>query len=95
VYIDGFIWLPDILEKLAVKHRVTQDEVEEAFFDRPRYRFVESGHRPGEDVCAAGGQTDAGRYLMVFFILKPINMALILSARDMDARGRRRYERAS
>ena len=95
MYIDGFIWLPDILEKLAVKHRVTQDEVEEVFFDRPRYRFVESGHRPGEDVYSAAGQTDAGRYLMVFFILKPVNIALILSARAMDAREWRRYERAS
>jgi len=34
VYIDDFIWLPDIVEKLAVKHRVTQDEVEEVFFNR-------------------------------------------------------------
>jgi hypothetical protein len=53
--IDDFIWLPDVLEKLAVKHHVTQDEVEEVFFHRPRYRFVESGHRPHEDVYAAAG----------------------------------------
>jgi hypothetical protein len=26
MYIDDFIWLPDIVEKLAVKHHVTQDE---------------------------------------------------------------------
>ncbi len=58
-----------------------------------RYRFVESGHRPGEDVYAAIGQTDAGRYLIVFFIHKPANTALILSARDMDEKERRRYER--
>ena len=25
MYIDDFIWLPDIIEKLAVKHRVLQD----------------------------------------------------------------------
>jgi hypothetical protein len=35
MYIDDFIWLPDIVEKLAVKHHVTQDEVEEVFFNRP------------------------------------------------------------
>jgi hypothetical protein len=28
MYIDDFIWLPDILEKLAVKHSVIQEEVE-------------------------------------------------------------------
>jgi uncharacterized DUF497 family protein len=93
MYIDGFIWLPDILDKLTVKHHVTQDEVEEVFFDRPRYRFAESGHRQGEDVYAVSGQTDAGRYLIVFFIHKPENAALILSARDMDQKERRLYER--
>lgn len=93
MYIDDFIWLPDIVEKLAVKHRVTQDEVEEVFFNRPQYRFVESGHRAGEDVYAASGQTDTGRYLIVFFLRKPDHFALILSARDMDQKERRRYER--
>ena len=93
MYIDDFIWLLVVLEKLTVKHRVTQEEVEEVFFNRPRYRFVESGHRPGEDVYSASGQTDAGRYLIVFFIHKPGNTALILSARDMDRKERRRYER--
>ena len=92
MYIDDFIWLPDIVDKLAVKHRVTQEEVEEIFFDRPRYRFVESGYRPGEDVYAASGQTDAGRYLIVFFLQKSENRALVLSARDMDEKERRRYE---
>jgi len=54
---------------------------------------VESGHRPGEDVYAALGQTDAGRYLIAFFIHKPGHLALILSARDMDGKERRKYER--
>ncbi len=31
MYIDDFIWLPDILDKLAIKHQVRQDEVEEIF----------------------------------------------------------------
>jgi uncharacterized protein len=93
MYIDDLIWLPDILEKLAVKHSVWQDEVEEIFFNRPRYRFVESGYRSGEDVYSASGLTDAGRYLIVFFIHKSANTALILSARDMDKKERRHYER--
>lgn len=93
MYIDDFVWLPDVVEKLIVKHRVTQDDVEEVFFSGPRYRFVERGYRPGEDVYAALGQTDAGRYLVVFFVHKPGNVALVLSARDMDRRERRRYER--
>jgi hypothetical protein len=34
--IDDVIWLPDIIEKLAMKHQVTQDEAEDVFFNRPR-----------------------------------------------------------
>jgi len=90
--IDDFIWLPDIVEKIAVKHQVLQDEVEEVFFDRPLFRFVELGCRAGEDVHAALGQTDAGRYLIVFFIYKSNHAALIVSARDMDSKERKRYE---
>lgn len=55
--IDDFIWLPDIIDKLIIKHSVMQDEAEEVFFNRPRYRFVESGNRKGENVYSAGGQT--------------------------------------
>ena len=50
--IDGFIWLPNIIDKLAQKHHMDQDEAE-----------------------------------------KENNMALILSARDMDGKERRRHER--
>jgi uncharacterized DUF497 family protein len=93
MFIDDFIWLPDIVQKLATKHTVTMDEVEEVLFSQPRFRFVESGYRSGEDVYSAMGQTDAGRYLIVFFIHKPDCVALILSARDMDSKERRLYER--
>jgi len=91
--IDGFVWLPDIVDKLVRKHHLDQDEVEEVFFNRPRYWFVEQGYRAGEDVYATTGQTDAGRYVIVFFIRKENHTALILSARDMDRKERRRHER--
>ena len=93
MFIDEFAWLPDIVEKLEAKHHVSQEEVEEVFFNAPKYRFVESGHRPDEDVYSAGGQSDSGRYLMVFFIHKLGSVALILTARDMDSKERRRHER--
>ena len=93
MYIDDFRWLPDIVEKLWVKHRVLPEEAEEVFFNGPQIRFVESGYRAGEDVYLAAGQTDGGRYVIVFFIRKPGNIALILSARDMDKKERKRYER--
>ncbi len=91
--IDDFIWLPDIIEKLIVKHNITQDEAEEVFFNRPKFRFVEKGHRKGENVYSALGQSDSGRYVIVLFIYKNKNLALILSARDMDKKERKRYEK--
>ena len=93
MFIDDFVWLSEIATKLATKHRVTQDEVEEVFFNIPKYRFVELGLRSGEDVYSASGQADSGRYLIVFFIHKRDNTALIVSARDMDAGERKRHER--
>ncbi|GAB6059059.1 BrnT family toxin [Desulfonatronum parangueonense] len=93
MHLDYFIWLPDIVEKLLAKHHVSQDEVESVFFNTPMFRFVENGYRTGEDVYAALGQTDAGRYLIVFFICKPDHAALIISARDMDRKERRYYEK--
>jgi len=91
--IDGFVWLPHIVEKLWVKHQVDPEEAEEVFFNRPRFWFVEKGNRKGEDVYVAMGQTDAGRYLLSVFIHKTDKAALILSARDMDDKERRRYGR--
>ncbi len=89
----GFIWLGEIIEKLERKHDVKQYEVREVFANRPQFRRVEKGHRPGENIYAAGGQTVAGRYLIVFFVYKKDKRALILSARDMTRAERRQYER--
>ena len=91
--ITGLIWLEDIVEKLAQKHGVRQQEVREVFAGFPHFHFVEKGHRPGENVYTALGQTDDGRYLTVFFIYKRDRQALILSARDMTHAERRRYAR--
>ena len=92
MYVDAFVWLSQIVEKLEAKHSITQDETEEVFFNSPKYRFVESGYNQGEDVYSASGQTDSGRYVIVFFIYKFDNTALILSARNMDKKERKRYE---
>ncbi len=89
--IDDILWLWQFVEKLEVKHNVKTTEVEEVFANRPRFRFVARGERRGEDVYSAMGQTDAGRYLTVFFILKPHHLALVISARDMDKKERREY----
>ncbi|MBI3799350.1 MAG: BrnT family toxin [Deltaproteobacteria bacterium] len=89
--IDDIVWLPHLVDKLAWKHQVSPEEVDEVLFDKPRYRKVQKGHIPGENLYAAYGRTLAGRYLIVFFIYTSTREALILSARDMDAKERRQY----
>ena len=84
---------PGVIEKLSLKHNVTDYEVREVFANLPRFRLGEKGERQDEDVYSASGQTDAGRYLTVFFIYKLNQDALIISARDMDKKEKRRYGR--
>jgi uncharacterized DUF497 family protein len=91
--IVGFIWLEEIVEKLSRKHHVDAAEVAELFANAPRFLFVEKGHRTGENVYSGVGQTDAGRYLICFFVYKQDRRALVLSARDMSGAERKRYER--
>jgi len=93
VRITGFIWLEEVLEKLAKKHQVHEHEVVEVFESRPKFHFVEKGYREGEDVYAALGRSDAGRYLVVFFVHKQDARALPVSARDMTKAERKLYER--
>ncbi len=97
--IDHFIWLDHIVDKLAFKHQVETQEVEEALRNRPKIRFVEKGEREGEDVYMALSQTEEGRYLTTLFIYKPASLnqksagVLILSARDMAGKERKLYGR--
>jgi uncharacterized DUF497 family protein len=91
--IEGVVWLDNIVDKLASKHSVETYEVEETLSNKPKFRFVKKGDRPGEDVYIALGQTDSGRYLSVFFIYKKNKVALILSARDMADKERKIYGR--
>jgi uncharacterized DUF497 family protein len=92
--IKDIIWLPNVVDKLDWKHGVMPDEVEELFAVGPQYRRIERGNVRGEDVYAAMGQTEAGRYLIVFFIHKQSGAALVISARDMTLKERKRYGRS-
>ncbi len=89
--IEGIIWLRQVVDKLALKHQVDLQEVEETFSNKPKFRFVEKGNRRGENVYLALGQTDSGRYLSILFIYKETKEALVLSARDMARKERKIY----
>jgi len=91
VNLYNVIWKEQFIEKLAAKHGVETEEVEEVLFSRPHIRRVEKGQIKGEDLYAAYGQTQAGRYLIVFFMLKNNTAALPISARDMTHSERKYY----
>lgn len=78
-------------EKLISKHNVCAYEVEELFQSRPYVGFAEKGRIRGEHLYVAFGQTEGARYLRVFFINKGKGRALVISARDMDAKERKHY----
>jgi len=90
--ITDLIWDVKIIEKLEQKHNVQQHEVQEAFASHPYFRFVEEGYQTDENVYSALERTNAGRYLIIFFIHKKDKRALILSARDMTPAERKKYE---
>ena len=91
MYINDIIWLWHVVDKIETKHRVLIDEVEDVFYNKPRYRKAEKGKYEGEDLYYAYGRTDEGRYLVVVFLYKKTKDVLILSARDMDKKERKNY----
>ncbi len=89
--IHEIIWKEQFAEKIEWKHGVTVVEVEEVLCSRPYVLRAQKGRVPGEDLHVAYGQTEAGRYVIVFFIDKGHLIALPISARDMTQRERRFY----
>ena len=90
--LNEVIWKDYFVDKLEVKHGVSTDEAEEVLFGKPHVRRVQRGRVKGEDLYSAYGQTDGGRYLIVFFIRKG-TAALPISARDMTDSEERYYDR--
>jgi len=91
--IDDVVWLDSIVDKLIWKHNVTTSEVEEVLTLQCRIFKKENGKVEGEDLYNALGKTKSGRYLSVFFIRKLSGKALIITARDMNGKERKRYEK--
>ena len=87
------IWKDQFVEKLAAKHGVEIDKVEQVLFSNPLVRLSGKGHTKGENLYVAYGQTGNGRYLIIFFVLKPHAAALPISARDMTQTERKYYDK--
>jgi uncharacterized DUF497 family protein len=91
--INAILWRQQFVEKIQLKHGVSTSEVEQTLHSKPHVRRVERGKVKGEHFYAAFGRSSAGRYLVIFFILKRGQIALPISARDMTRTERRFYEK--
>lgn len=87
---SGFQWDAGNAEKNWEKHRVTQSEAEQVFFNRP-VLVAPAKQRQQEPRYAALGQTSSGRLLTVVFTIRS-TLIRVISVRDMSRRERRLYE---
>ena len=88
----GFEWDKSNLLKNWEEHGVTGSECEQIFFNNPRIVAPDLKHSGKEDRYFVLGQTDTGRALYVVFMIRK-TLVLIISARDMNRKERKVYER--
>lgn len=89
--LDGFEWDEGNRDKNRLKHKVSNGECEEVFFNQPLIILDDAVHSQDEARYAAYGVTNAGRRLMVYFTVREIKYRVI-SARDMHRKERQFYE---
>lgn len=86
----GFDWDEGNGEKNWERHRVSDGESEEIFFNDPLVASADLRHSQSEVRYFALGRTDAGRLLFVVFTIRK-NLIRLISARDMTKKEMKRY----
>lgn len=86
-----FIWDPGNKDKNWLKHKVSNKESEESFFDNKRKIFKDKFHSEKEERLILLGKSVGERLLYTVFT-KRNNKIRIISSRDMDKKERRLYE---
>jgi uncharacterized DUF497 family protein len=94
--VEGFEWDDGNARKSRDKHRVSQTEAEQAFFNQPLLVVEDPRHSAQEPRFHALGRTDDGRLLHVTFTLRlAATQIRVISARDMSRKERARYAQES
>jgi uncharacterized protein len=88
---EGFDWDEGNIGKNWTKHRVTDWECEEVFFNRPLVLGWDVNHSHSEPRYYALGSTDPGRPLFASFTIRR-KLIRPISVRDMNPRERKIYE---
>jgi len=92
VRISEIAWTDADVEHIS-RHAISPEEVEEVIASKPLWRRGRRRHQTGSVSIYAFGRTEAGRYL--FIVLSPLGLgrAHCVTAREMDTRMRRSYDR--
>ncbi len=88
---EGFDWDEGNARKTWESHRVTQQEAEQVFFNRPLIVADDVKHSETERRYYVLGQTDEDRALFAAFAVSEERIRVI-SARDMNRRERKVYQ---
>ena len=88
----GFLWDQGNINKNWLKHRVENTECEEVFFDDHKVISKDTLHSHNEPRLIVLGQTKNRRLLYIVFTLRK-NQIRVISARDVNKKERRLYEK--
>lgn len=88
---DGFDWDHGNINKNWMRHRVSDSECEQVFFNQPLIILPDVKHSSKEERFYALGQTDSERYLFVVFGIRR-KLIRIISARDMNRKEKKVYK---
>lgn len=90
--LEAFEWDSNNRNKNWLRHRVTNDECEDVFYNEPFLIFSDKKHSIKEKRFVAYGMTDQKRKLTIIFTIRKNNIRVI-SARDQSKKERRIYEK--
>lgn len=89
-----FEWDHGNLEKNVLKHKVTNEECEQAVLNNKSILFDDIIHSFNEGRYNIIGSSNAGRMLFIAFTIRN-NRVRVISARNADKKERNLYEEAS
>ncbi len=94
--VSSFEWDEGNAYKSEQKHKISQGDAEEVFFNQPVYFFDDIRHSRTEARWIVLGRTNQGLGLSIVFTLRRKNSLIrVISARPMSRKERIIYEKAN
>lgn len=91
-FLTEFIWDKGNIDKNLIKHRISNKEAEEVFFDSKKQEYPDPSHSKKEIRKIVVGKTKGGRILFLVYTLRK-NKIRIISARNINRKEIKLYEK--